>query len=52
VKQQAWSLRSEGLFQTFLDLFEKRPAGKKTTVRKASIESWTGAIGTATFLND
>ncbi|SOD96859.1 ROK family protein [Spirosoma fluviale] len=38
--------------QTFLNLFEWRPAGKKTTVRKAYFEDWAGAIGAAAFLND
>ena len=38
--------------QTFFDLFEWRPAGKKTTIRKANFEDWAGAIGAAAFLND
>lgn len=38
--------------QTFFDLFEWRPAGKKTTIRKAYFEDWAGAIGAAAFLND
>ncbi|GAB4033876.1 ROK family protein [Spirosoma jeollabukense] len=37
--------------QTFFDLFEWRPAGKKTTIRKAYFEDWAGAIGAAAFLN-
>lgn len=37
--------------QTFFDLFEWRPAGKKTTIRKAFFEDWAGAIGAAAFLN-
>ena len=38
--------------QTFFDLFEWQPAGKKTRVRKAYFEDWAGAIGAAAFLND
>lgn len=38
--------------QPFFDLFEWRPAGKKTTIRKAYFEDWAGAIGAAAFLND
>ncbi|AKD54947.1 ROK family protein [Spirosoma radiotolerans] len=38
--------------QTFLDLFEWRPAGKKTIIRKAYFEDWAGAIGAASFLLD
>lgn len=38
--------------QTFFDLFEWQPAGKKTTIRKAHFEDWAGAIGAAAFLND
>lgn len=38
--------------QTFFDLFEWRPAGKKTSIRKAYFEDWAGAIGAAAFLND
>ncbi|GAB3319654.1 ROK family protein [Larkinella ripae] len=38
-----------GPLQSFLDLFEWRPAGKKTTVRKAHFEDWAGAIGAAGF---
>ncbi|GAB3011957.1 ROK family protein [Spirosoma pulveris] len=37
--------------QTFFDLFEWRPAGKKTNIRKAYFEDWAGAIGAAAFLN-
>ncbi|WP_080058433.1 ROK family protein [Spirosoma aerolatum] len=37
--------------QTFFDLFEWRPAGKKTSLRKAYFEEWAGAIGAAAFLN-
>ncbi|GAB4032223.1 ROK family protein [Spirosoma gilvum] len=33
--------------QTFIDLFEWRPAGKKTTICKAHYEDWAGAIGAA-----
>lgn len=33
--------------QTFIDLFEWRPAGKKTIIRKAHFEDWSGAIGAA-----
>ena len=36
-----------GPLQTFLDLFEWRPAGKKTTIVKAHYEDWAGAIGAA-----
>ncbi|MEZ0607089.1 ROK family protein [Fibrella sp. WM1] len=35
---------------TFMDLFEWRPAGKKTVIRKAHFEDWAGAIGAAAFL--
>lgn len=38
--------------QPFFDLFEWRPAGKKTTIRKAHFEDWAGAIGAAAFLTD
>ncbi|ADB38662.1 ROK family protein [Spirosoma linguale] len=38
--------------QTFFDLFEWRPAGKATTIRRAYYEEWAGAIGAAAFLND
>ncbi|QHW00341.1 ROK family protein [Spirosoma endbachense] len=38
--------------RTFFDLFEWRPADKKTTLRKAYYEDWAGAIGAAAFLND
>ena len=37
--------------QTFFDLFEWRPAGKKTSLRKAYFEDWAGAFGAAAFLN-
>lgn len=37
---------------TFLDLFEWRPAGKKTTICKAHFQDWAGAIGAAAFLNE
>ncbi|MVM28872.1 ROK family protein [Spirosoma sp. HMF4905] len=33
--------------QTFMDLFEWRPGGKKTTICKAHFEDWAGAIGAA-----
>ncbi|WP_046247166.1 ROK family protein [Hymenobacter terrenus] len=36
---------------TFFELFEWRPAGKKTTIRKAYFADWAGAIGAAAFLN-
>ena len=32
---------------TFLDLFEWRPSGKKTTICKAHFDDWAGAIGAA-----
>ena len=35
--------------ESFLDVFEWRPAGKKTTIRKAHFEDWAGAIGAAGF---
>ncbi len=35
--------------QTFFDLFEWQPAGKKTTIRKAHFDDWSGAIGAAAF---
>ncbi|WP_460636793.1 ROK family protein [Larkinella harenae] len=38
-----------GPLETFLDVFEWRPAGKKTTIRKARFEDWAGAIGAAGF---
>ncbi|GAB2542747.1 ROK family protein [Spirosoma aerophilum] len=38
--------------QTFFDLFEWRPSGKKATLCKAYFEEWAGAIGAAAFLND
>ncbi|MFD2934768.1 ROK family protein [Spirosoma flavum] len=37
--------------QLFFDLFEWRPVGKKTIIRKAFFEDWAGAIGGAAFLN-
>jgi glucokinase len=36
--------------EAFLDVFEWRPAGKKTTIRKAHFEDWAGAIGAAGFV--
>ena len=36
--------------QTFMDLFEWRPAGKKTTICQAHFEDWAGAIGAAASL--
>ncbi|CCH00382.1 ROK family protein [Fibrella aestuarina BUZ 2] len=36
--------------ETFIDLFEWRPAGKKTIIRKAHFDDWSGAIGAAAFL--
>ncbi|MFC5412960.1 ROK family protein [Larkinella bovis] len=42
----------EALFEplnTFLEVFEWRPAGKKTTICKAHFEDWAGAIGAAGF---
>ncbi|WP_420151676.1 ROK family protein [Spirosoma sp.] len=41
-----------GPLQTFIDLFEWRPSGKKTTICKAHFEDWAGAIGAAAFWND
>ncbi|MGV3558299.1 ROK family protein [Larkinella arboricola] len=38
-----------GPLESFLALFEWRPAGKKTTIRKAHFEDWAGAIGAAGF---
>lgn len=35
--------------QTFMDLFEWRPAGKQTIIRKAHFEDWAGAIGAAAY---
>ncbi|WP_461102321.1 ROK family protein [Spirosoma koreense] len=46
---------NEALFdplQTFFDLFEWRPGGKKTTLCKAHFEDWAGAIGAAAFRNE
>lgn len=40
-----------GPLQPFFDLFEWRPAGKKTTIRKAHFDQWAGAIGAAAFSN-
>ncbi len=37
---------------TFFDLFEWRPGGKKTILRKAHFEDWAGAMGAAAFYND
>ncbi|MBD2702030.1 ROK family protein [Spirosoma sp. BT702] len=34
---------------TFMDLFEWRPSGKKTTIVKAHFDDWAGAIGAASF---
>lgn len=36
----------------FFELFEWRPAGKKTAIRKAHFADWAGAIGAAAFLNN
>ncbi len=36
--------------QTFMDLFEWRPGGKKTTICKAHFSEWAGAIGAAACL--
>ncbi|WP_128545816.1 ROK family protein [Larkinella soli] len=36
-----------GPLKAFLDVFEWRPAGKFTTLRKAHFEDWAGAIGAA-----
>ena len=33
--------------KTFMDIFEWRPAGKKTTICKAHFADWAGAIGAA-----
>ena len=41
-----------GPTQTFMDLFEWQPSGKKTTICKAHFEDWAGAIGAAAFWND
>lgn len=38
-----------GPLEMYLDLFEWRPAGKKTTLCKAHFEDWAGAIGAAGF---
>ncbi len=37
--------------QTFFDLFEWQPAGKKTTLCCAQFEDWAGAIGAAAFIH-
>lgn len=37
--------------QTFMDLFEWRPSGKKTTICKAHFEDWAGAIGAAAYFS-
>ncbi|GAB3907455.1 glucokinase [Larkinella knui] len=39
-----------GPLESFLEVFEWRPAGKKTTIRKAHFEDWAGAIGAAGFI--
>jgi glucokinase len=42
----------EALFsplESFLTVFEWRPSGKKTAIRKAHFEDWAGAIGAAGF---
>ena len=36
-----------GPLHTFMDLYEWRPGGKKTTICKAHFEDWAGAIGAA-----
>lgn len=36
-----------GPLQTFMDVFEWRPGGKKTGIRKAHFDEWAGAIGAA-----
>ncbi|GAA4398108.1 ROK family protein [Nibrella viscosa] len=41
-----------GPLQTFLDLFEWRPAGKKTAIVQAHFQDWAGAIGAAAGLTD
>ncbi|MBD2755596.1 ROK family protein [Spirosoma validum] len=41
-----------GPLQTFMDVVEWRPSGKKTTICKAHFEDWAGAIGAAAFWND
>ncbi|MBN8821006.1 MULTISPECIES: ROK family protein [unclassified Spirosoma] len=38
--------------RAFMDLFEWRPAGKKTTLCKAHFEDWAGAIGAAACFTD
>lgn len=35
--------------QTFMDVFEWRPGGKKTTICKAHFDDWAGAVGAACF---
>ena len=37
--------------QIFFDLFEWRPSGKQTIIRKAHFEDWAGAIGAAAYEN-
>ncbi len=39
-----------GPLATFMDLFEWRPGGKKTTIGKAHFGEWAGAIGAAASL--
>ena len=36
-----------GPLQTFMNLFEWRPAGKQTIIKKAFFDEWAGAIGAA-----
>lgn len=36
-----------GPLETYLDIFEWQPSGRRTTIRKAHFEDWAGAIGAA-----
>ncbi|GAB3918852.1 ROK family protein [Larkinella terrae] len=41
-----------GPLEAYLEVFEWRPAGKKTAIRKAHFEDWAGAIGAAGFVGN
>ena len=38
--------------QTFMDVFEWRPGGKKTTITKAHFDEWAGAVGAAAYFTE
>ena len=41
-----------GPLNTFMDLFDWRPGGQKTTICKAHFDDWAGAIGAAAAVTD